>query len=82
MEQLLICPGYIFSKYDGARHYISAEQLIQLYRIDTRIHQTATLSDGVVDGYWKEIHYVSWTKVYPLHDGNYEEVRKELNLGD
>ena len=29
----LVCPGHVISKTDGDRHYISAQQLIQLYGV-------------------------------------------------
>ena len=33
MIKYLICPGMVTSKTDGDRHYITANQLISLYRV-------------------------------------------------
>lgn len=33
MKKYLICPGYVISKNDGDRHYISAHQLMRLYKV-------------------------------------------------
>ncbi len=30
----VICPGYVTSKNDGQRHYISAKQLMRLYGVN------------------------------------------------
>jgi len=32
-KKYLLCPGYILSKTDNDRHYISAEKLAQLYNV-------------------------------------------------
>ena len=34
MIKYLICPGVVTSKTDGDRHYITANQLISLYRVN------------------------------------------------
>lgn len=32
----LVCPGAVFSKNDGQEHFISAEQLIRLYKVNPK----------------------------------------------
>lgn len=34
MIKYLICPDYVRSRTDGDRHYISAHQLIHLYKVN------------------------------------------------
>ena len=36
MKKYLICPGNVISKKDGDEHYISAQQLIQLYGVNPK----------------------------------------------
>lgn len=34
MKKYLLCPGYVTSRTDGDQHYITAEQLARLYRVN------------------------------------------------
>jgi hypothetical protein len=34
MKKYLICPGMVTSKRDGDKHYITADQLIRLYKVN------------------------------------------------
>lgn len=36
MLKYAVYPGYVISKNDGDRHYISAQQLMRLYKVDPR----------------------------------------------
>jgi hypothetical protein len=36
VSRIIICPGYVRSKYDAEEHFISAEQLAGLYGVNLR----------------------------------------------
>jgi hypothetical protein len=36
MIKYIICPGYVTSKTDGDRHYITSRQLIELYGVNPK----------------------------------------------
>ena len=44
MKKYLVIPGWITSKSDGDRHYISANKLIRLYGVDRR--ECVVFQDG------------------------------------
>ncbi len=73
IKQILLCPGSIVSKNDGDSHYITANDLINLYKIDRKKYQITVLLRKDMEG-----DYPDWTKLHPLYSGNYEEKRKEI----
>jgi hypothetical protein len=58
----LVKPGYVFSKSDGDKHWISADKLIRLYQVNPRecviSHPYLDPEDLIV--------------LEPRYDGNYE----------
>lgn len=55
-------PGYIRSKHDGDRHYITAKDLARLYKVN--MCDCIVYYDGYIDSS-TDIH------LYPKYDGNY-----------
>jgi len=67
--KFLLCPGKITSITDGEEHFIGSRQLLNLYKIDKRKH---TFCDMFANG---DVEFdESWIRLYPLEDGNYDEV--------
>lgn len=65
MKQIYILnPGYVTSKTDGQRHYISAVQLAELYRVDMR--DCTIYQPGLVVKSPRPTRHL-----YPRFDGNY-----------
>lgn len=60
----LLLPGYVTSKNDGQRHFISGSALARLYNVDPR--------DCVLDMGRGELSWYKDLKVLePRYDGNY-----------
>lgn len=62
MKRYVLHPGWVMSKNDGDRHYITALKLVELYRVhpaDCRVYGTE-MPDK--EG---EVH------LWPRYDGNY-----------
>jgi hypothetical protein len=63
----LVCPGIVISKSDGDKHYISASDLIRLYKVnplECKIVNSRESSAGL-----------DWSKyiiLRPRTDGNYD----------
>lgn len=64
----LLCPGYVFSKFDGDRHFISAEKLKDLYGVDWP--DCDVLKPGINLNKYKYIY------LFPRYDGNYCKMPK------
>ena len=75
MKRYLVMPGYVTSRTDGDRHYISAIQLIQLYGVD---HNDCEWHDGPKPwwphSFYKrmEEHINEMILLVPRYDGNYK----------
>ena len=73
IPRTILCPGFVISKTDGDRHYISARELARLYCVrldDCLIDDTANagirgivLEDGDI-------------RLYPRIDGNYPALQR------
>lgn len=63
MYKYVIHPGFVISKNDGDRHYVTANQLIRLYGVNPReclvAGRTALPSDDLIH-------------LHPQYSGNYE----------
>lgn len=74
MKKYLICPGYVISKNDGDRHYISANQLLRLYRVNPAECEVLKEADP-----WeprslaeqRERRYAGLIRLAPRYDGDY-----------
>jgi len=64
-KKYLVCPGFMLSKTDGQNHWISANQLIELYSVNP---QECVVDIPVKTRGWNTAHL---TKLYPRYDGNY-----------
>lgn len=84
MTKLLICPGYVFGKNDGDKHFITAIQLLNLYKIERSKHEIKVCDfHQTFENRAKEICLCKedgWILLHPLELGNYEEKILELGL--
>lgn len=74
MKKYAVYPGYIRSKYDGDKHFITARKLIQLYGADPK-------ECVVVDDFRRDVKRLGAEKLIglrPLYDSNYREVMEAL----
>lgn len=68
-QRYVLCPGYVRSKTDGQRHYISAGQLAKLYRV--KWSDCMVYSEERLVGFSREQRErLAW--LYPSPDGNYK----------
>ena len=69
VQKYVLCPGYVHSKNDGDRHYITATRLVELYRVP--------LNDCVVKPNMDDPRNKHWSapqgaiELHPKFDGNY-----------
>jgi hypothetical protein len=63
MVKYVVYPGYVKSKTDGQRHWVSYQQLIALYHVDPKECINGSRPNTFVDRY---------IPLYPRYDGNYE----------
>lgn len=69
---IVLRPGTVRSKNDGQIHYITSEQLKRLYKVPKKV-KTEIYSP-------RQAYPEDTIFLYPLFEGNYEEVAKKLNL--
>jgi hypothetical protein len=63
----VLCPGFVTSRFDGDRHWISASRLAQLYNIDYKTAHVYTYSSKDLGWAWPEDAIF----LHPQSDGNY-----------
>ena len=70
----IIHPGYVLSNVDDQSHFISAERLIALYKVNPK---QCILASSDLHGY----NSAELIHLYPLYDGNYElpKLHKDLD---
>ncbi len=66
MKKYVILPGHVTSRSDGDRHYISATQLINLYRVG---HEDCAVVNSRVQA--ESFIRQGYVLLEPRHDGNY-----------
>lgn len=64
IKRYILRPGWIFSRNDGDRHYISAPQLAQLYGVSMQECFIARDETSLTD--------TALIALEPRYDGNYE----------
>lgn len=69
MKKYCLHPGYVISKNDGEKHYITYQQLVGLYKLDPK--ECVEWFDYIFDSYEDFKH------LGPRHDGNYEAFIKQ-----
>ena len=75
--EIMLHPGEIRSKSDGDRHYISALQLIRLYRVLPTDHvMTFDIKNPTHDREWQLYHKIKCIHLYPLRSGEYYDVHE------
>ena len=62
-KKYMLCPGYIISKNDGQRHYISPADLVRLYG--------ANPAECVIFGNVPESDHHKYIKLVPKRNGDY-----------
>jgi hypothetical protein len=70
MKKYAVYPGYIVSKNDHDRHYISFDELCRLYKVNPAECVNTAFSPG--------IRHESLIKLEPRYDGNYELPTNEI----
>ena len=69
MKKYIVRPGYVMSKYDGDRHYISASQLIHLHGVQI---SECIIVRGPEDHYKLMGINRDLISLFPRADGNYK----------
>jgi hypothetical protein len=69
---IVLRPGAVRGKNDGDIHYISSAELRGFYKIPKTV-KTEIFNP-------RQAYPEGTIFLYPLYEGNYEEVAKELNL--
>lgn len=70
MDKYLLHPGYVVSKTDGNRHYISSKMLMKLYNVSPKEcvtylpYRPYPNQDKLID-------------LYPMGSGEYKDMRKQ-----
>lgn len=73
MLKYIVRPGYVFSRSDGDRHYISADKLIELHQVP--------ISECVIIANKKDLYKLKGLKrelinLFPRTDGKYKKYNK------
>jgi hypothetical protein len=78
MIRYALHPGYMYSRYDGDRHFITSEQLMYLYRL--KFDECLTIGADWDKGsrYYRGHDLWKLAHVYPRYNGDYEEARERL----
>jgi hypothetical protein len=74
----IIHPGYVASRNDGERHFITFHSLVELYDVPLKYcvcHSSGEFFRGI-EGY--DPDNVSIISLAPRHDGDYEMIRHIL----
>lgn len=74
MKKYLLCPGYVTSRTDGDRHYITADQLARLYRVnpsDCEVRQDAEPWESPSLAAVRKQRHAGLIKLGPRYDGDY-----------
>lgn len=66
-KKYLVFPGEVISKADGQTHYITAGQLVRLYKVNP-LEVKTILSDKDLLGIRRE----DYIELHPRFDGNYK----------
>lgn len=77
MKRFLLYPGYVRSRYDGDRHYISGGQLARLYRIDPA--ECVVYSEHPA---FRSPERDALIPLFPREDGQYEEHLLQMKAED
>jgi hypothetical protein len=72
MKKYIVFPGFVLSKNDKAKHYITANQLIKLYKVD--INDCYILNDR---SKIKSLHGI-FMALRPKYDGDYNNLNEDL----
>jgi len=77
MIKYIVRPGYVFSRSDGDRHYISAGQLMNLHRV--------TISECIIyrgkEDRYKLIGFKrKLINLFPRADGQYKKYNQPLHV--
>ena len=67
MIRYLLYPGYVFSRFDGQRHFITAPQLARLYKVSL-MECHIVHADQDLRGFRHE----GLIKLVPRYSGNYQ----------
>ena len=66
MKKYIVFPGWINSRFDNERHYISGKKLIELYGVNPK---EAIIAD---DENLRGLHPCDYIRLFPRYDGNYK----------
>ncbi len=66
MVKYLICPGIVKSQYDGEHHYITAGQLMSLYKVNPKECKIIDSPDAA-----RGVDWGAYIVLRPRTDGNY-----------
>ena len=70
MKKYLLHPGYVVSKTDGDRHYITSQMLMKLYNVSPKEcviyppYRPCPYQDKLID-------------LYPMASGKYKDMQKQ-----
>ena len=73
MKKYVCVGGYVISKNDGDKHYVSGKRLMQLYQLSPDVADCIEEDDEWA--YWRQFNpdsaYGKPIKLSPRYDGNY-----------
>lgn len=75
MKKYVLHPGYVFSRIDNDKHYISSDKLKKLYNVD-QAECVEFIPLRPYPDQDKMIH------LYPRYDGNYSDMGKKQQIKD
>ena len=70
MKKYIVHEGYVISKIDGDRHFINAQQLMQLHKVSPS--ECIIVRDGEPD--FGANTNESYIHLFPRYDGNYKAI--------
>lgn len=68
MKKYIVVGGWVTSRNDGERHYVSAEKVARLYNVDPR---ECYLASGPLDALYNSNYPDDCIILSPRYDGNY-----------
>jgi hypothetical protein len=77
MKRFVICPGHVISQSDGDRHFISAGQLMRLYKVNMKECIVLRDDGSKPPGYRPDHDWSRYIFLKPRYHGDYAEYLTE-----
>ena len=75
VHRVILCAGFVISRYDKNRHFISERDLVRLYHV---LPTDITMSYGRMRRELSDerIHREGWKILEPSYEGNYYDIHR------